>query len=121
MAHALVEAGHRVTVISRAIDGESVKRENGIEVHRILPRPSWNVPVFWRLNRIWPGFAWAAMGRLRSINYQSPIDLVEAAEVRADGFFVAFMPRRPKLVTRLHTAQIFVDRLNKINSHRNRW
>jgi glycosyltransferase involved in cell wall biosynthesis len=121
MAHALVEAGHRVTVISRAINGESVKRENGIEVHRVLPRPSWNVPVFWRLNRIWPGFAWAAMGRLRSINDQSPIDLVEAAEVRADGFFVAFMPGRPKLVTRLHTAQIFVDRLNKINSHRNRW
>jgi glycogen(starch) synthase len=121
MAHALVEAGHRVTVISRAINGESFDREGGVEVHRISPRPTWdNIPIFWRLNRIWPGFAWAAMRRLRSIHRQQPVDLVEAAEVRADGFFVSFMPGRPKLVTRLHTAQIFVDRLNRVQPRQTR-
>lgn len=121
MAHALAEAGHRVTVISRAINGESFDRERGVEVHRISPRPTWdNIPIFWRLNRIWPGFAWAAMRRLRSIHRQQPIDLVEAAEVRADGFFVSFMPGRPRLVTRLHTAQIFVDRLNRVQPRQTR-
>lgn len=121
IAHALAASGHKVTVISRALDGESIKCERGVDVHRVLPSPSWNVRFFWRANRIWPGFAWAAMQRLRSIHNQTPIDLVEAAEVRADAFFVAFMPGRPKLVTRLHTAQIFVDRLNRIESPQSRW
>ena len=121
MAHALAEAGHRVTVISRAMNGESFAREGGVEVHRVPPSPTWdNIPIFWRLNRVWPGFAWAAMRRLRSIHHQQPIDLVEAAEVRADGFFVSFMPGRPRLVTRLHTAQIFVDRLNRIQPQQTR-
>ena len=122
MAHALANAGHRVTVISREVDGEAVKHEDGVDVHRITPGPRWErFPIFWRMNRIWPGFAWAAMRRLRSIHRESPIDLVEAAEVRADGFFVTFMPRGPKLVTRLHTAQIFVDRLNRTQPRYGRW
>src|SRR5258708_6971876 len=121
MAHALVGDGHRVTVISRAVNGENVTKDRGVEVHRISPTPRWDVvPILWRLNRIWPGFAWAAMLRLRSIHRQLPIDLVEAAEVRADGFFVSFMPGRPKLVTRLHTAQIFVDNLNKVQTQQTR-
>ena len=121
MAHALARAGHRVTVISRAVNGESVTYVGGVEIHRISPTARWDkVPILWRLNRVWPGFAWAAMLRLRSIQRQVPIDLVEAAEVRADGFFVSFMPGRPKLVTRLHTAQIFVDHLNKIQPQQTR-
>jgi len=121
MAHALAAAGHRVIVISRAVNEESVTHAGGVEVHRISPAPSWGeVPILWRLNRVWPGFSWAAMLRLRSIHRRLPIDLVEAAEVRADGFFVSFMPGRPKLVTRLHTAQIFVDHLNKIKTRQSR-
>jgi glycogen(starch) synthase len=117
MAHALAGAGHRVTVISRAVNGESVTNGNGIEVHRISPAPKWDsVPVFWRLNRVWPGFAWAAMRKVRSINRNHPIDIVEAAEGRADGFFVSYMPGRPKLVTRLHTARIFIDQFNGLSA-----
>src|SRR4029079_19835948 len=60
MAHALARRGHRVTVISRATHEESVRRSDGVEVHRVSPSPRWdNVPALWRLNRIWPGFAWA--------------------------------------------------------------
>ena len=115
MAHALAGDGHRVVVISRASNTESVTNDGSVEVHRVSPSPTWdNIPILWRLNRIWPGFAWAAMRRLRSIHRQRPIDLVEAAEIRADGFFVSFMPGRPKLVTRLHTAQIFVDHFNRM-------
>ncbi len=121
MAHALAGDGHRVIVISRAINGESVTNNGGVELHRVSPSPTWdNIPIFWRLNRIWPGFAWAAMRRLRLIHRQRPIDLVEAAEIRADGFFISFMPGRPKLVTRLHTAQIFVDHLNRMQIQRTR-
>jgi glycosyltransferase involved in cell wall biosynthesis len=115
MAHAFAGDGHRVTVIARAASVESVTNDGGVEVHRVSPSHTWdNIPIFWRLNRIWPGFAWSAMRRLRSVHCGQPIDLVEAAEVRADGFFVSFMPGRPKLVTRLHTAQIFIDHLNRM-------
>jgi glycosyltransferase involved in cell wall biosynthesis len=126
MAHALANSGHRVTVISRALNGESVTNENGVEVHRVAPSPSWDsIPVFWRLNKIWPGFAWAAMLKVRRIHRRQPIDIAEAAECRADGFFVSYLPSRPKLVTRLHTARIFIDRFNGVNGkqsgHRVYW
>jgi glycosyltransferase involved in cell wall biosynthesis len=115
MAHALAHSGHRVTVISRAVKQESITNEDGVEVHRVSPSPRWDsVPGLWRLNRVWPGFAWAAMLKVRKIHREQPIDIVEAAEGRADGFFVSYLPGRPKLVTRLHTAQIFVDRLNRM-------
>jgi glycosyltransferase involved in cell wall biosynthesis len=117
MAHALAGAGHRVTVISRAVNGERITNGDGVEVHRVSPSPVWDsVPVFWRMNRIWPGFAWAAMRKVRSINRKHPIDIVEAAEGRADGFFVSYMPGRPKLVTRLHTARIFIDQFNGVDA-----
>jgi len=116
MAHALVHSGHRVTVISRALNGESVTNNGGVEVHRVSPSPGWDsIPVLWRLNRIWPGFAWAAMLKFRRLHRKQPIDIVEAAEGRADGFFVSYMPGRPKLVTRLHTARIFIDQFNGLN------
>jgi len=116
MAHALAHSGHRVTVISRALNGESVTNNGGVEVHRVSPSPGWDsIPVLWRLNRIWPGFAWAAMLKLRRLHRKQPIDIVEAAEGRADGFFVSYMPGRPKLVTRLHTARIFIDQFNGLN------
>ena len=116
MAHALAHAGHRVTVISRALDGESATSNDGVEVHRVAPSPKWDeLPVLWRLNRIWPGFAWAAMIKVRRLHRDQPIDIVEAAEGRADGFFVSYMPGRPKLVTRLHTARIFIDKFNGLN------
>jgi len=119
MAHALADAGKQVTVISRAVNGESVTVESGIEIHRVSPRAVWDkLPLLWRLNRIWPDFSWAAMQRLRQIHRHKPIDVVEAAEVRADAFFTSLLPRRPKLITRLHTAQIFVDQFNAIPGER---
>jgi len=117
MAHGLANSGHRVTVISRALNGESVSSEGGVEVHRVAPSPSWDsIPVVWRLNRIWPGFAWAAMLRLRDIHRRQPIDIAESAECRADIFFISYLPGRPKLVTRLHTARIFIDQFNGLDA-----
>jgi glycosyltransferase involved in cell wall biosynthesis len=116
MAHALVAAGHRVSVIARAAAGEQVVDDGGVQVHRIQPAPRWDrMRVVWRLNKVWPGFAWAAMRRLRVIHRADPVDIAEAGECRADGFFVSLIPQpRPRLVTRLHLAWIFVDRHNLI-------
>src|ERR1051325_3554092 len=69
MAHALARLGHRVSVVSRAVHEESVRTSEGVELHRVSPSPRWDsMPGLWRLNRIWPGFAWAAMRRIRKIN-----------------------------------------------------
>jgi glycosyltransferase involved in cell wall biosynthesis len=113
MAHGLAALGHRVTVISRAVDKETFTDEDGIAIHRVNPSPDWDsLPLLWRMNRLWPGFAWAAMLKLRAIHREHPIDIVEAAEGRADSFFVSYLPHRPKLITRLHTARIFIDQFN---------
>ena len=119
MAHGLARGGQRVTVISLAQGSETVKQDRGVEVHRVQPRPDWGRRKgLWRLNRVWPGFAWAAARRLGQIHAASSVDVVEAAECRADSLFVPLVPRRPRLVVRLHTAWIFVDRLNGIASDR---
>ena len=116
MSHALREAGHRVTVIARAVSEESVVSDCGVEVHRIQPQPrldDWR--VLWRLNKFWPGFAWAAMRRLQALHRLVPVDIVEAGECRADSFFVTWLPQpRPRIITRLHLPWIFVDQQNSV-------
>lgn len=119
MAHAVVQAGYRVTVIARAIEQAGVTDDDGVEVHRVLPAPDWGrFPGLWRFNRIWPGFAWSAMVRLRQIHSRFPIDVVESPECRADSFFIPWIRNRPRIVTRLHTAWIFIDRMNAIQPDR---
>jgi glycosyltransferase involved in cell wall biosynthesis len=115
MAHGLARTGQRVTVIARADGPETVTQSGGIEVHRVRPGPDWGrLKGLWRLNRVWPGFAWAAARRLRQVHAENRVDVVEAAECRADSFWVSLLPRMPRLVVRLHTAWIFVDRMNRI-------
>ncbi len=96
--------------------GETSIDDGGVRVHRVQPAPCWNgMRVLWRLNGVWPGFAWAAMRRLQSIHRRDRVDIVEAGENRADGFFVSWIPKpRPRIVTRLHLAWIFVDRNNAV-------
>jgi glycogen(starch) synthase len=116
MAHALVDAGHHVTVIARAEGCEHIADDRGVAVHRVQPAPHWErMRVLWRLGRFWPGFAWAAMRHLRDLHRSAPVDVVESAENRADGFFLSWLPEpRPRIVTRLHLAWVFVDRNNAI-------
>jgi glycogen(starch) synthase len=114
MAHGLVAAGHRVTVISLAVDRETIENTGGVAVHRVFFAPDLDrMRIIWRLNRYWPGFAWAAMKRLRQIHAEAKVDIVEAAENRADGFFLTWLWSHSPVVIRLHTAWIFVDQLNQ--------
>ena len=110
MARGLAGAGHSVTVISLAVTEETIQTVGGVVVHRILPQPDISsMRLIWRLNRYWPGFAWAALQRVRQVHAKQKIDLIEAAENRADGFFISFAANIPPVMVRLHTAWIFVD------------
>jgi glycosyltransferase involved in cell wall biosynthesis len=115
MAHGLARAGQRVSVVSLSDGPETVTRQGPVEVHRVRRRPDWGRwKGLWRLNRVWPGFAWSAARRLRRIHAECPVDVVEAAECRADGLGVPLLPRRPRFVVRLHTAWVFIDRMNGV-------
>jgi glycogen(starch) synthase len=120
MAHGLVAAGQKVTVISRAMDGEeTVEDTGGVIVHRVRYAPNLDrMRVIWRLNRYWPGFAWAALKRIRKIHAEEKVDIVEAAENRADGFFLTMLWSHSPVIVRLHVAWIFVDRLNRVAADR---
>lgn len=115
MAHGLAKFGHQVTVIAHANGVEKVETYDNVKVHRILPAPAFdNKRGLWRLNKYWPGFAWAALKRLRLVHHTKPIHLVEAAEGRADSLFVLLKRQRPKIVVRLHTALMFLNQINGI-------
>lgn len=115
IAHGLARAGQRVSVISLALDGETVTHDGGVEVHRIAAGGRWGrYRGLWRLHRLWPNFAQAAATRLRAIHAGAAVDIVEAAECRADGLFLSLLPGGPRVIVRLHKAWIFVDQHNGI-------
>ncbi len=115
MANGLAEMGVQVSVICLALVQETQTQEKNLTIYRVRPAPRWErLRGGWRINRFWPGFAWAAAQQLRLINQTKPIDLIEYAEIRGDGFFLPFLLPAIKRVVRLHTAWIFVDELNKI-------
>src|SRR5882672_4911070 len=119
MAHGLVEQGHRVTVISLALDEETITSEGNLELHRISPKPDWDrFKGMWRLNRYWPGFSCAAALRLKEIEARSHVDLVESAEVYADSLFVRGRLPKARVIVRLHTARIFSQALSRLKPTR---
>ena len=114
MAHGLAKYGHEVTVIARAAETEKIEMQDNVHVHRILPSPKFGkIRGLWRFDKYWPGFAWAALGRLRAIHKTTPIHLVDAPEGRADSLFLPLQKSRPKIVVRLHTALVFADQISE--------
>ncbi len=108
LAHALVQAGWRVSVIALAQKGlPEFSDDDGVRVHRV---PCGN--VHWRLSRIpWLGQvlslpvrelerSWATWRRIRALHQDEPIDLIEGTET---GMLLTalWLPGVPYLV-RLH-------------------
>jgi glycosyltransferase involved in cell wall biosynthesis len=106
MAHGLARAGHKVIVISRAINHPQHYFENdGVEVHRILPSLNLNAfPMLWRLNRWWEGYRLGVAIKLRQILRKNSIDLIECPELHAETLLHSILRKRPPLVVRLHSA-----------------
>ena len=120
MAHGMVKRGHRVTIISLAVGDEKTENDAEVVVHRVKPYPDFNsLKGLWRMNKIWPGFAWAAALKLKKIQGNSRIDIVEAGECRADSLFIPYFTKI-KVVVRLHLAHIFIDRLNGVTPDNNK-
>lgn len=109
MAHAFCDLGHRVTVIAtRSSEKIPAEREaNGIHVQRLLVRDLYRLrrlPILGRYVRSAQQLLYSVRVNraLRELFLRDPFDMVEFAEVNAEGFFYARNPLTP-FVVRCHT------------------
>lgn len=113
MAHALSDAGHTVQVVARCgLDEDHDTWDGPVHVHWVGPfviRALWRRPLRWlRLYENfpaigdWVGWSVAAARKVRALDRQQPVDVVEAPDHLAQGFAASFV-RRPPLVVRIHS------------------
>jgi len=116
MAHAYRELGHHVTIITaRATPNIPAEQDSdGIRVHRLLVRDAYRwrrLPGIGRYVREAQQLAYARRvdRALRELHRAQPFDVVEFAEVNAEGFFYARHPLTP-VVVRCHTPTFVLQR-----------
>src|SRR5215813_9286727 len=116
MAHAYRELGHQVTVIaSRTSEGIPAEHiTDGISIRRLLVRDAYawrRLPVAGRYVRPVQQLAYARRvdRALRALNEKQSIDVVEFAEINAEGFFYVRAPQAP-VVVRCHTPTVVLER-----------
>ncbi len=116
LVRALTTLGHRVTVVTarHAEQIPAFEIRDGITFHRLLlrDRPRWRrIPLLGRYVREALQLAYARRvdKQLRILHRVQPFDVVEFADVNAEGFFYA---RRPEtaVVVRCHTPTFVLKR-----------
>jgi glycosyltransferase involved in cell wall biosynthesis len=111
MAHGLARLGHKVVVLSRALEQEQHYTEHdGVEVYRVLPSLSVDAtPVIWRLNRWWEGYRLAVAKKLKELVREKGIDVIESPELHAEPLLFSLTNARTPLVVRLHSGSRVVS------------
>lgn len=108
MANAYRAAGHEVTVIARGGGVEGEKRTaNGIHIRRLRvtdPYRMRRLPLVGRYVRPYQQltYSWRVRRALEALDRERAIDVVECAEVNAEGYFAARGTSLP-FVVRCHT------------------
>jgi len=121
MAHGLARSGHRVTVLSRAINQSHHYIEaDGVEVHRVCPSLGLNSwPFLWRFNRWWEGYRLAVAIKLKQLMQERQFDVIETPDLHAEPLLHSFLHRRPPLVVRLHSGSSVVRKFEPANGNGN--
>lgn len=116
MARELARLGHAVTVIAARHTAQvpALAEREGVRIVRLLARDfsRWRrLPLFGRYARFAAQMAYAAQvaGALRQLQQPQPLDVVELAEVNAEGYFFAPAPP-PARVVRCHTPNFVLRR-----------
>lgn len=111
MAHGLARAGHKVVVLSRALEQEQHYTEgDGVTVYRVRPALSVDeTPVVWRLNRWWEGYRLAVAQKLKELVREHHIDVIESPELHAEPLLFSLTNARTPLVVRLHSGSRVVS------------
>lgn len=117
LSHALHERGHRVSVVAcrRSTDAPALHNDNGVTVHRLLSRdcyPLRRLPVLGRYVRPAQQLAYSrhVANQLREIEQSEGMDVVEFAEINAEGFFYVLRRHRAPAVVRCHTPTFVLRR-----------
>lgn len=110
LAHALVNLGHHVTVVSArwSPDVPALETQGGITIHRLLAQQRYwpqRLPVVGRYVRPMRQLSYGMQvaRKLRELEALDRPDVVEFAEVEADGFADLRARRRCRVIVRCHT------------------
>ncbi|MFO7698186.1 MAG: glycosyltransferase family 4 protein [Anaerolineae bacterium] len=112
VAHALAALGHEIHVIARCdLDQDHESMDGAVAVHWVGPaalRLLWRRPLRWlRTYERHPalldalGWSWAAASRVRVLARTGHVDIVEACDHSAAGFFCTFL--HIPVVVRIHS------------------
>lgn len=116
LARGLADAGHKVYVISGAVDQMSVKREGNIEIHRVrlYPKKRWAQKFHWKflqpllrkrtlefLRRL--EFGIAARKKFKWLQDRVPLHIVESPEYYGSAWFVQRKFKQYPYIVKLHT------------------
>jgi glycogen(starch) synthase len=119
MSRALVSAGHQVHVLARTWGSPGVvETVPGLHIHRlVVPEPSWRrgtrrVTARMHETRDIVGWNRQVAARIRAIDRQSHVDLVEAPEYHAQALLSSVRLRGIPCVVRLHTPTYLLHELN---------
>jgi type III pantothenate kinase len=109
IAHAYRQLGHEVTIIARRNDATTpaYAETDGVRIHRLLTRDYYylrRTPLLGFYSRAFQqlSYSWRVRRLIESLHETTPIDVVEFAEINAEGYFFARSPWIP-FVVRCHT------------------
>lgn len=116
MSQLLAGLGHKVFVITEAIEHPLEYVEKDVRVFRIRPeRFAVLNPVRKRLRGFLDRleYSYAVSRKIREIVRHFPVDIIESCEARAEGFWHYLFHRNPPLVIKLHTPEGICNKLNR--------
>jgi glycosyltransferase involved in cell wall biosynthesis len=116
MAQFLSRMGHKVFVVTEAIDQPLEYVDQGVYVFRVKSKKNiFFNPVREKIKGFIERleYSYAVSKKLREIVSKYKIDIIESCEARAEGFWYYLFKRKPALVIKLHTPEGIVYKLNR--------
>lgn len=113
----LAKMGHRVYVITGALDGPLEYIDEGVHVVRIraavlrLP-DGLSSKIRGTLERI--AYSISVSKKIEELSRRHTIDIIEGCEARAEGFWFYLFHTQPPLVVKLHTPESIVYALDRV-------
>ena len=117
ISKALARMGHKVYVITQAVEYPTKYIDEGVIVFRIKPHP---LRCLNFLRKRLPGtierleYSRSVFKKLKEVVPKYNIDIIESSEARFEGFWYFFFRRTPKLVIKLHTPESIALKLDNI-------